>query len=485
VSVTTEELIGRGMEAFSAGDMPAAEAAMSQAVEAANDPNARLILGGVAFAREDFTICQEQWEAAFRTFKEAGDARGAALAATYLGSLFYDMFGNESASRGWLSRAARLLDRAGRCVERGYYELASVACNVRDASALEESAAVALDLALEFNDPDLEARALADGGLALINQGRLKEGFARLDEAMATVVSGEIRNPVQGAMICCAMLTSCERTGDLRRAEEWTQAATRFNEHRWQDRLQVLHSHCRLAYGAVLCDSGRYSEGEAQLLGAMDPASSECVPHRADAAGALAAVRLLQGRVDEAAELLRPFMDRFEVCEPLARLHFARGEYDLAAAIIDRALHDLVGDRLRAGRLLRLLVDVELGRDDVTAAERAAERLADYADESDSPVLRADSRLADGRVAMHNGAADAAIAAFEAGLDQLSGEERPILAAIIRLDLAQALAAAGQTPRATDEARAAMAGFDRLGAMRFVERTAEFLKELESAPTAS
>src|SRR5207302_301015 len=132
---------------------------------------------------------------------------------------------------------------------------------------------------------------------------------------------------------------------------------------------------------------------------------------------------------------------------------------DLAAAVIDRALHDLVGDRLRAGRLLRLLVDVELGRGDVVAAERAAERLSDYAEGSDSPVLRADARLADGRVSMRNGEAAAAIAAFEAGLDELAGEERPVLAAILRLDLAGALGALGHEARATDEARAALACF--------------------------
>ena len=482
MSVTAEELVGRGLDAFSAGDMLAAHELMTKAVEDADAPHARMILGGIGFAREEYAETQAQWEAAFRAFKEAGDVRGAALAATYLGSLSYDVFGNESVSHGWLSRAARLLDRAGRCVERGYYELATVACSVRDASALEESAAVALDLALEFNDPDLEARALADGGLALINQGRLKEGFARMDEAMAPVVAGEIRNPVQGAMIFCAMLTSCERTGDLRRAEEWTQAATDFNSRRWEGGLGILHSHCRLAYGTVLCDSGRFSEGEAQLHAGITPNGS--VPHRADGAGALATLRLMQGRVEDAAELLAPFMDRFEVCEPLARLHYARGEYDLAAAVIDRALHDLVGDRLRAGRLLRLLVDVELGRDEVGAAERAAERLADYADESDSPVLRADARLADARVAMRNGDTMPAIAFLESGLDELSGEQRPILAAIIRLDLADALRASGDTARAIDEARASLASFDRLGATRFVERTAALLKGLEPAATA-
>ena len=455
---------------------------MTQAVDEADSAIARLILGGLAYAREDYTETQVLWEASFRSFKDAGDLRGAALAATYLGSLHYDVLGNESVSRGWLSRAGRLLDKAGRCVERGYYELATVACNVRDASALEESAAVALDLALEFNDPDLEARALADGGLALINQGRLKEGFARLEEAMAPVVAGEVRNPVQGGMIFCALLTSCERTGDLRRAEEWTKAAAEFDKRRWAGGLEILHSHCRLAYGMVLCDSGQYSEGEAQLLTGISIGS---VPHRADAAGALATLRLMQGRHDDAAELLAPFSDRCEVCEPLARLHFARREYDLAAAVIDRALHDLVGDRLRAGRLLRLLVDVELGRNDLVAAERAAERLSDYSEESDSPVLRADARLADGRVCMRNGDTGAAIAAFEAGLDEIGGQERPILAAVIRLDLAEALGVSGDRARAIDEARGALACFERLGATRFVERTAEFLKGLEPAATAS
>src|SRR5438445_321133 len=83
----------------------------------------------------------------------------------------------------------------------------------------------------------LEARALADGGLALISQGRLKEGFARLDEAMAPLSAGEVHNPLMGGSIFCALLTACERTGEMRRAEEWAQACREFADRRLGDNL--------------------------------------------------------------------------------------------------------------------------------------------------------------------------------------------------------------------------------------------------------
>jgi tetratricopeptide (TPR) repeat protein len=313
----------------------------------------------------------------------------------------------------------------------------------------------------------------------------LGKGFARLDEAMAPVSSGEVRDPMMAGMIYCALLTACERTGEMRRAEEWTRAASDFAARRWSGKLPVLHAHCRLAYGTVLCDAGRWPEAEVEILEALGPSSSACVPKLADAAGYLASLRIMQGRVEEAAELLAPYADRFEVCEPLARLHLVRGEFDLAAVVIARALHDLVGDRLRSGRLLRLLVDVELARGDLDAADRCAERLADYADDSDSPILRAESRLADGRVASARGETAAAVASFEAGLDDLGVEERPALAATFRRELASSLADAGDTVRATDEARAALATFVRLGAERDVQHATALLERIGTSSAAA
>ncbi len=483
-ATTAQDHLDQGLAAWTSGDLEVCKTALTAAVELGDLPLARLILGALAFAVEDMGEVQHQWERAFRKAKEADDFALAARAATCLAGLYYDVYGNESASHGWLGRADRLLDRAGRCVERGYYELALVACSVRDTSRLEESAAVALDLAIEFKDPDLEARALADGGLALINQGQLAKGFARLDEAMAAVSSGEVRDPMIGGMIYCALLTACERTGELRRAEEWTRAATDFAAKRFTGTLPILHAHCRLAYGTVLCDAGRWPEAEEQILGIVGTSSTQSIPKLAQAAGYLANLRTMQGRVDEAAEALAGYTDSFEVCEPLARLHFRKGEYDLAAAVISRSLHELVGDRLRAGKLLALLVDVELARGSIDAADRAAERLADYASDSDSSILRAESHLADGRVAEARGDMQAATKSFESGIDQLSREERPVLIATLRLELAQAVAS-NDVARATDEGRVALATFERLGAPREIERAAELLRHIGSPATVA
>ena len=71
-----------------------------------------------------------------------------------------------------------------------------VACTVADPDVLMAHADLALDGARRFGDVDLEARALADGGLALVGLGRVADGMARLDEAMATsTAAGCIPSP--------------------------------------------------------------------------------------------------------------------------------------------------------------------------------------------------------------------------------------------------------------------------------------------------
>lgn len=473
------ELVAVGRQALAAGEIADAIEALTAAVQAGDVAQAHDVLGGIGFMTEDFALSRRHYETAFRGYQTAGEPRAAALCGTMLGHLHFAALGNEAAGRGWLQRSRRLLEREGRCVERGYLELALAACDVRDMSALERSAELALELATEFGDLDLQVRALADGGLALVSQGRLADGFARLDEAMVPISSGEVRAPMAAGLAFCAMLTACDRTGDLRRAQEWTRLCQELVLDHLEGQVPVLHAHCRIAYGSVLCTAGRWPEAETEILRALAPSATAFVAKRADGIARLAELRLQQGRLAEAAELLAPVEDRFEVCEQLARLRWARGEQDLAVAVIFRALGELVADRLRCGPLLALLVDVELARGDLPAAKAALSRLAATVDGVDCATLQAAAAVAAGRVAVADEEHEQAIERFGEALRHTSTDEHPATAAAARLDLAQALAATGQTPAAVSEARAALAVFERLGADRYADRAGALLRSPE------
>ena len=185
-----------------------------------DDPFTRLELARLHFYEDRLDEAPAELEAAYRGLRAAGQASAAARAAMALADIQAGMLGNPAVGQGWLARARRLLEGVGPCVEWGWYELALTACDRTDVDELARSAERALAVAAEYGDGDLEVRALADGGLALVSQGRVREGMARLDEALATITAGEVGDAMVAGTAFCAMLSSCERTGDVRRAEE-------------------------------------------------------------------------------------------------------------------------------------------------------------------------------------------------------------------------------------------------------------------------
>ncbi len=448
------ELVEAGREAIRAGDLETAARSLNAALAIGPSAEAHDGLAYLGYLDDDFEAAARHWELAYDQYLAAGDPRAAALAAVFLGGTYYDGFLDEARSRYWLERAGERLEQTGRCVERGYLALALVACHMRDANALEQSAAVALELAQEFGDPTLEARARADRGLALINQGRISQGFAELDQAVAAIAAGKVTPLLSGA-IFCAMLSACERTGDVKRAEEWIEMARAHLDRTFGGKLPVLHSHCRTAYGAVLSDSGRWSEAETEILHALGPDASRAVSKRADAAGALARLRLMQGRLQEVADLLEPYDGHFEVCEQAARLHLMRGDAKTAVTVLHRGLHDLVGDRLRAGRLLELLVEASLPEATPMApsGSRTARGLRTGLGEP-GPARRGEPRRGSARDAP--GDVGAGLLLLGEARTTLGDEERPAMGGAIRLELATALANSGDRAGAIDEVRGAV-----------------------------
>ena len=414
-----------------------------------------------------------------RLAKAAGETRIAAGIAIALLDLHTSVLGNAAAGNGWRARAERLLDEAGHCVEQGHYEIAVIACDRPDIDALAASTDRARAIGEEFGDAGLVVRALAEGGLALVSQGRTAEGFTRLDEALASICAGEIGDdlPAIGRAFC-AMLTACERADDIARAEEWIRLVDELILRPYDGRPRILHTHCRAAYGAVLCDAGRWDEAEAAMMTVLGPEGSRCVGHRVDTIARLARLRVAQGRLDDAAALLAPHEDRLSVWLPLAEVQLRRGDPDVAVALVRRALDRLVGDVTRRAPLLALLVEAELARGDLDAATAAADELDTVATRVGTPVASAGAAIAEARVAAARGDDGAAVGAARRASALLGDSDAPFLLVSAHRLAAEGLAAQGDTAGAVAEARAALAVAQRLGAAGESDRLTALLRTL-------
>ena len=264
--------------------------------------------------------------------RDRGDLRSAARVAMTLAVLHDGALGNHAAGRGWLDRARRTLDRVGPCVEWGYLELAFMACDRPDIDELEASADRALTIALEFGDHDLEVCALADSGVALITQGRLREGLDRLDGAMAAISAGELTDYSLAGRCFCSMLTGCDRAGDVNRVEEWMHVMRETmlepNGGRPKVPRHALPRRVRLAPRSHrTLDRGRRGHDRvARTDGLAD------FGHSVETTMNLARIRIEQGRIEDAQALIAPYEDHVLACEPIARVRLVAGDPGLASA---------------------------------------------------------------------------------------------------------------------------------------------------------
>jgi DNA-binding NarL/FixJ family response regulator len=440
------------------------------------DPDEEARLAGVAYMEDDLRASRRHAEAAFRAYRDRGDLRSAARVAMTLAVLHDGALGNHAAGRGWLDRARRTLDRVGPCVEWGYLELAFMACDRPDIDELEASADRALTIALEFGDHDLEVCALADSGVALITQGRLREGLDRLDGAMAAISAGELADYSLAGRCFCSMLTGCDRAGDVNRVEEWMRVMRETMLEPNGGRPKVLATHCLVAYGSLLAATGRWTEAEEVMTESLAPTASRSFGHRVETTMNLARIRIEQGRIEDAQALIAPYEDHVLACEPIARVRLVAGDPGLASAAARRGLKEMKGDAVRGAALLARLVEAEIALGDLGAAADAADGLADLAARTEVDALAGEAELARGRVAAAAGDHAAATAHFERARERFG--DRPYLAATARLALADSLSATGDSARAIDEARAAVAVFERLGAVPAVDRAAALLRQL-------
>jgi hypothetical protein len=178
----------------------------------------------------DYTAAVALRERAFAAWRARGDVRRAAYLAAY--QIAFDhhaLFGNQAVAQGWLERGTHLAQEAGECAEAGWVAL-SRALHTEDRAVRGSLVAEATRLAQHCGDTALAFDALAYTGLMLVEDGRVSDGMRRLDEAAAAARGGEVADPVVAGEIYCKLLVACERTLDVRRAEEWHPVAASFGD---------------------------------------------------------------------------------------------------------------------------------------------------------------------------------------------------------------------------------------------------------------
>jgi len=428
-----------------------------------HDAARQLELADEALRTFDVDAAADHLSAAVRSFTTAGDRRRAALACARLGDLFAGAMGNQTAARAWFLRATRLVEDEPPCIEQGWVAVAAMGCDVDDPVVLLARAELALDRARRFGDVNLETRALADAGLAHVQAGRIAEGMALLDEAMALACEPADDAEAAGKSVC-SFLTACYFAADFDRASSWADTLCRHGLiGRAPGAPLFLSSHCDSVHATALCELGRWGEAEAMLTRAIEEFEAGMHMPSWHPAIALAELRIRQGRLADAEMLLLGKDGHLQALLPAARLHLARGDHDLARATAVRGLRAIGDDRLRAAELLAVLVDTELGVGDVEAAMAACDELVARAEGLDVPGLGARIAAVRARVLGAAGDMASAIGTMEAALDRLPATGVPLLRATLLLDLVRFHDRAGNRAAAKVEAgraAAALAGLD-------------------------
>lgn len=484
VGMAGRDPLSRGREALQVADWVLARECFEMAASLEATPDAFDGLGRALWWLKDVRGAIESRTRALGEYKRQGRVDEAAAVAVWLARELRTLFRNDAAADGWLARAETLAAGTGESSVSGWIGLARAEATSDATEAIAHSCS-ALELARGHDDPDLEMVSLARLGLLQIAVGEVDAGVTHLDEAMAAACAGEARDLQSVGSAYCALMEAAELLGDSVRFAKWTSAIAQISGGHGFGPLSFgspaaygnLSAFCGACCGGMYLVTGRLDEAEGELRSAIadlegSGMGSRCVHPVTQ----LAELRVLQGRFEEARDLLERYEDLPESVRPLAVLDLALGSHDAASARLTGRLEELGSLTVVALPLLTVLVDAQIGRGDLEAAADAAARVAKVATLTKSTRHLGEALFAIGKVAAAGSQEDAASVLRQAART-FSEVSLALQACRARLALARVLAERDR-PVAISEARAALAAFDRLGAVPDADQAAAFLRDL-------
>lgn len=460
--------------AMADGDWSRARSCFEAVLAQRESPEALFGLGNVLWWLGETRAAVRAQERAYAAFRHRSDPLSAALAAMSVCLTYRASLGNYAASRGWVGRMARLVEQHELVPMLGWLALCqAVAANdANDPATAERLARGALETARLKSDSDLELCALSELGYAVVQAGRVADGAVMLDEAMAGALSGEGHQLQTVVFTGCRSIVACSRALEVERAAQWIRAAEPFT-HRYG--AWHLYTTCRTHYGAILFGQGKWVEAEQELHESLRIGQAAEPALHAEALAKLAELRVAQGRLDEATQLLAGFEDQPASAYPRAWAHLRRGEPELAATILDRQLDKSGEGCLQATPLCELRAEADLAGGQLEAAMARAVRLTQRGDGAGCAVMTARGERVKGHVLIAGEDTGAAVQPLGRALDIFTHLDLPYDAAQTHLLLARAH---GDGARAIADARAALEVFEGLGAARDADEAAALLRGL-------
>jgi DNA-binding CsgD family transcriptional regulator len=398
-----------------------------------------------------------------------GDVARASRAAIWLGLDLLER-GEFAQGSGWIERASRLIDEtAYDGPECGYLLVPRAIQHVAEgdipaALVLFESVAAVAD---RFGDADLAAIGQMGRGRALITIGDTSRGVPLLDEAMVKLAAGEVSTLVAG-MVYCSVIEVCHQMFDLRRAQEWTAALSRWFDS--QPDLVAYRGQCLIYRSELMRFHGDWDDafGEAERARdrLMQPPPEPAV---AEALYQLAEIDRLRGAFVTAEASYREASGWGHSVEPgLALLRLAQGDPETAARSVGRALAE-AGDQLSRAPLLEAQAEISLVTGDVDLARESANQIRTLAEAANAPFLRAMAERCDGSVRLAEGDPEGALSSLRRAWASWRDLAAPYDAARVRVVIGRACKALGDTEGADLEFGAALRTFRDLGARPAIE----------------
>jgi DNA-binding CsgD family transcriptional regulator len=454
----------RAREAYERREWVSAYQALSGLSDTELEPDDFVALATAAFLLGRTNDVVQALQRAFQAKLDLGDVPGAVRVAYWLTTTLWGA-GEVAVGNGWLSKGGRLLDDFGEdVVERGYLQERVTLGHIMKGEFPDalQAAPKVTEYGRRFDDQDLLAVGLHMQGRLSIFSGSVADGLRLLDEAMISVVAGEV-SPIFSGVVYCSSIEACQEISDFGRAGQWTHALTNWCDS--QPGLVAFTGQCAVHRGQLMKLHGAFEDAVAELHhAAARYAESGAGPAVGLAYYERAEVHRLRGEHDAAEAAYDQAAEHGHPAQPgRALLWLKRGRRDAAVAAVRRLLTERQ-DPVHRSQVLGAAVDVLVEVGETAESAPLAEQLREIGAAFDCTALRAAGCYAAAKVALAQGGSEPGLAAAREAAAVWGGLEAPYEVARSRILVGRALRLLGDEDSAVTDLTAARDSLAELGA---------------------